>query len=988
LIIPKINKIVNDIKIIDKDSFITSCIKKLSPIFFDSINKKAREIFQTKKGVGGEEDLRIECNILIRTILECTQPETEFDFQNEYTVINGRIDSLYKNIVFEYKAPGSLKNNNCSTKNRESIKEIEKYIKDLSQKEHRPLEKYFGILFDGLKIINVKFIKGELHYSDPLTFCKHEAATILSQLFTLTYSRAYTAENLIKDFGPSSDIAKELIKHLYKTIYDTSNSKIQVLYRQWEMSFSQASKYSSGKKNLVDLTKLYFEIPPKELNTSKFLFCIHTYLAIIMKSIATDIISIYTGRARFLSHIINTSKENFRLEITDLEKGKVFRNCYIANFLEADYFSWYLEDFSEGLSRALKDFYFRLHKYEPSSLQIEANVTKDLLKTLYEKMIPRDIRHALGEYYTRDWLAEYVLDSAHYNGNIKQKLIDPACGSGTFLILAINRLKNRLLKRNISNCLPYFLTNIVGLDLNPLAIIAARTNFLIAISNFLEEVERVGELINLPIYLCDTLLRPDVIGKFDYVVGNPPWINWEHLPNEYRVSLNHLWKKYGLFTLKSGMNAMLGGGKKDISALYTYNVIDNFLKSNGKLSFVITQTLLKNRESAEGFRSFKLPDSTPLCVEKVDDMVSLKPFDAANRTAVITITKNKKTTYPVAYNVWNKKKKVSLTDEYTLNDVLQNYVDIKKLYAEPIEESNICSPWLHAPKNLIKLAKYFIGSASYKAQAGANSGGANGIYWINIKRTLKNGLLQVENLNTIGETRIQAYEGKIEPGFLYPLLRGRNVSMWKSDPQYYFLMVQDPETRCGYAIDYLKEKAICTYNYLLNFKKILTQRAAYKRYFRNNAPFYSMFNINNGTFSPFKVVWKEQASELKCAVLSPVDDKYLGKRCVIPDHKLMMVPLQREDEAHYLCGFLNCFIPKLIVKSYTTETSISVHVLNYVSIPKYDPKNSFHGFLSKSSFNFHKNPSSFDKVNYNIEVGSYLKIDKNIIIEALHFINS
>ncbi len=42
---------------------------------------------------------------------------------------------------------------------------------------------------------------------------------------------------------------------------------------------------------------------------------------------------------------------------------------------------------------------------------------------------------------------------------------------------------------------------------------------------------------------------PLFVGKVHYVAGNPPWVNWENLPEGYRNDLKPLWQRYGLFTL-------------------------------------------------------------------------------------------------------------------------------------------------------------------------------------------------------------------------------------------------------------------------------------------------------------------------------------------------------------------------------------------------------------------------------------------------------
>lgn len=84
---------------------------------------------------------------------------------------------------------------------------------------------------------------------------------------------------------------------------------------------------------------------------------------------------------------------------------------------------------------------------------------------------------------------------------------------------------------------------------------------------------------------------PLFVGKFDYVVGNPPWINWEHLPEQYREDMKNLWIHYDLFPHK-GMDTILGKGKKDISMIMTYVAIDKYLKQGGKLGFLITQSVI------------------------------------------------------------------------------------------------------------------------------------------------------------------------------------------------------------------------------------------------------------------------------------------------------------------------------------------------------------------------------------------------------------
>ena len=52
----------------------------------------------------------------------------------------------------------------------------------------------------------------------------------------------------------------------------------------------------------------------------------------------------------------------------------------------------------------------RLAEYNPVTVQDDPYSARDLLKKLYHYLLPRDIRHDLGEFYTPDWLAERLLN--------------------------------------------------------------------------------------------------------------------------------------------------------------------------------------------------------------------------------------------------------------------------------------------------------------------------------------------------------------------------------------------------------------------------------------------------------------------------------------------------------------------------------------------------------------------------------------------------
>ena len=111
----------------------------------------------------------------------------------------------------------------------------------------------------------------------------------------------------------------------------------------------------------------------------------------------------------------------------------------------------------------------------------------------------------------------------HRNLRIKDSVkIDPTCGSASFLISTIRRIRNttslpsRELLERITN-------NVWGFDLNPLAVQTARVNYLIAVSDLIED--NPGVDVEIPILLADAIYSPapDPEGDVDvvnYVIGS------------------------------------------------------------------------------------------------------------------------------------------------------------------------------------------------------------------------------------------------------------------------------------------------------------------------------------------------------------------------------------------------------------------------------------------------------------------------------------
>ena len=131
-------------------------------------------------------------------------------------------------------------------------------------------------------------------------------------------------------------------------------------------------------------------------------------------------------------------------------------------------------------------------------------------------------RHGLGEYYTPDWLAAKIVRNAADRA-IEQRVLDPACGSGTFLFHAIRNFLTEAEDAGLDPTLraEEATKHIAGMDIHPVAVIIARVTYLLALSPVI--AKRAGSL-SIPVYLGDAmqLSTASMMGLTELVIAVPP----------------------------------------------------------------------------------------------------------------------------------------------------------------------------------------------------------------------------------------------------------------------------------------------------------------------------------------------------------------------------------------------------------------------------------------------------------------------------------
>ena len=1019
------------------------------------IERRAAELAPALRQVAAaahnEAELRLGAVPLLRQFTQ--ELDLPIEDRHEYTVGRGRADSVFGGVVVEFEAPRSLRESNSATANRKSIRQAQQYAEDMSNRDRQELSRILAVSTDGERIIFVRHRAGDWDVSQPRPV---DAASVAHLLFCLKslQSKALLPETLAEEFGADPDgIAGQCVQALYRAHEHSSSPKVDALFEQWRLLFSEVCGYElkSPKGDLPRVAERY-GLHPKRLDAARLFFSIHSYYATLIKLLAAEIVTFYQGQMTpsYLGRLEGLGADPLRQELATLEEGGIFAQQGVRNFLEGDFFAWYLEVWNDALASAIGRIVRALRDYDPATVQVDPEQTRDLLKKLYQDLLPKKLRHDLGEYYTPDWLAELVLEEIGYDGDLSKRILDPACGSGTFLVLEIKRARewaqNKFLPER--ETLDRILNGIVGFDLNPLAVITARTNYLMALGKLLRE--RRGD-IEIPVYLCDSVLTPtearqlttggrhlplvtsvgtfeipvavatrervsalaglleqavrgrypaedflarakaelrlepaeyaeahhhlaalyerlrDVdaqrrngiwariiknffapvfAGRFDFVAANPPWINWQSLPSGYRKSTARLWEHYGMSAKAGKEQFELGKVKRDLSALFLYVAADKYLTDDGRLGFLITESVLRSG-AAEGFRRFELPAKPGqwrgnLRVLTVHDLVEVKPFEGAtNRTAAICLEKGKPTSYPVPYVAWRRRRAKSLTEEMTLAQARQAAIQERHL-ASPVSGRR-AAPWISGPTSALEAVQKAVGKSDYKARAGVCTW-LNGVYWIRVLEVLPDGKLLVENLYDVGRAVVRRAQAPVEPDLVYPLLRGRDVTRWATqrtcsiivphtlDTEWQAISESEMRNRCPHTLDYLR-----------GFERQLLGRSGYRQ-LRAGHPFYILGNIGKHTFADYKVVWPGQvATSLRCALLCAEQG-----RPTVPDQTVYYLAFQTAIEGHFLASLLNS-APVRAYYAFRAYKHTSMAFVGDLALPRFGAKNALHQRLAELS---------------------------------------
>jgi len=295
-----------------------------------------------------------------------------------------------------------------------------------------------------------------------------------------------TLKRIEESFGYQSNVFIESFRELNHWFNDAKKfGEVQVSYEQWYKFLSIAYGSFDARENI---------------------FLIHTYLSVFAKMLAYVVVS----NDEYID-------DNEMKKILD---GSIFHNYNISNFVDNDFFHWVNNDRNfKNLKKV-----FRLIAQEISTFEFK-DVDEDILKGVYQELIDLDTRHSLGEYYTPDWLCERIVSEFKFKKT--DLILDPSCGSGSFLRAVIHRIK--YLNQDVTT--EELNAQVYGIDIHPLSVQIAKTTMLLALG---KDITKSKKPIHLNIILANTLLAPegvtDLFGKnFSMQIDKDPYLINTHI---------------------------------------------------------------------------------------------------------------------------------------------------------------------------------------------------------------------------------------------------------------------------------------------------------------------------------------------------------------------------------------------------------------------------------------------------------------------------
>lgn len=280
----------------------------------------------------------------------------------------------------------------------------------------------------------------------------------------------------------------------------------------------------------------------------------------------------------------------------------------------------------DSVEGKIREFIIELDEYDLSQFN------SDVIGRIYEGVIPADRRRAMGEYYTPPAICDLITRLTVQESD--DSLLDPACGSGGFLVSGYHRLRELLPEPTGSH--EHLLSHLAGVEINRFPA------HLTAINLAIQDLSAYTEDVDVEIRDFFDVKKNQVLarekagssgsqtevglgeqrGGYDAVVGNPPYIRQENIEDKEKVR-DHLSSRE--------IDAEYISSRADIYAYFLTHGTE-FLAEGGDFGFITSDRWL-DTQYGEDVQKFILDNYQVRAIIKFDRQV----FDDALVDASVII---------------------------------------------------------------------------------------------------------------------------------------------------------------------------------------------------------------------------------------------------------------------------------------------------------------------------------------------------------------
>ncbi len=325
-------------------------------------------------------------------------------------------------------------------------------------------------------------------------------------------------------------------------------------------------------------------------------------------------------------------------------------------------------------------------------------------------------------------------------------------------------------------------------------------------------------------------LLETVEGRFDCVVGNPPWANFADLSESAKEPVKKAFEKYGL--VKNRRDVLLGASRADVAALVVQKALSENLSNDGLAAFWLPKSIFFNEGANRNFRQFSCDGQDYACE-------TLFLFDSQRKAVFPAV----KTLYCAAVFRKNTSQEVP--------------VPAKRYVAPNRWEHTFVAPPLNDPlggwqessdgTSILEFERPRL-AAFQKPRQGVNTCGATDLFVFDSFRQLDFDKVEVSNKR--GHTLV-APSHLVFPLATRQLFDGLDLGPMKWVFLPYDANTGDPLTACAL------ESMPSVWTYLSAHESLLRQRKGVMIQSQiSKGFFWSLFGVGRYTFAPWKVMWE------------------------------------------------------------------------------------------------------------------------------------